>query len=272
MAAPRAIACTVATTDSGGGAGIQADLKSFAACGAYGVSVVVALTAQNTLGVTAVHGLPLDFVAAEFAALDQDLRPQAVKTGMLFTAAHIELVAERLGALDWGPVVVDPVMVAKSGDRLLEESAVDTMRRRLLCLAHVVTPNWPEAEALSGLAIDSEPAALAAGQAILEMGPDYVVVKGGHAPGDPVDLVVHRGGVERLPGSRIASRHTHGTGCTFSAAITAHLAMGFDTERAIAGAKEYVTCAIRHAPGLGSGHGPLEHFPPGWRAGAGSGS
>lgn len=264
MAADTAIAATVATTDSGGGAGIQADLKSFAACGAYGVSVAVALTAQNTVGVTAVHGLPLDFVRMEFAALDSDLRPQAVKTGMLFTAAHIELVAERLGTLKWGPLVVDPVMVAKSGDRLLEAAAVETLRRQLLPLAHVVTPNWPEAEALSGLAVDSEPTAIAAGQVILEMGPDYVVVKGGHAPGDPVDLVVHRDGVERLPGSRIASRHTHGTGCTFSAAITAHLARGFDTELAIARAKEYVTCAIRHAPGLGSGHGPLEHFPPGW--------
>ncbi|MHB8312121.1 MAG: bifunctional hydroxymethylpyrimidine kinase/phosphomethylpyrimidine kinase [Candidatus Dormibacteria bacterium] len=264
MAAGPAIACTVATSDSGGGAGIQADLKSFAAAGAYGVSVLVALTAQNTLGVTAVHGLPLDFVTAEFAALDADLRPQAVKTGMLFTAAHIELVAERLGELPWGPLVVDPVMVAKSGDRLLEEAAVDTMRRLLLPLAHVVTPNWPEAEALAGLAIDSEAAAIAAGRAILELGPEFVVVKGGHAPGDPVDLVVHRGGVERLPGTRIASRHTHGTGCTFSAAITAHLALGFTTEMAIARAKEYVTAAIRQAPGLGSGHGPLEHFPPEW--------
>lgn len=265
MAAGTAIACTVATTDSGGGAGIQADLKSFAAAGVYGVSVVVALTAQNTLGVTAVQGLPLDFVRAEFAALDSDLRPQAVKTGMLFTAAHIELVAERLGELSWGPLVVDPVMVAKSGDRLLEEAAVATMRRLLLPLAHVVTPNWPEAEALAGLAIDSEAAAVTAGRAILDLGPDFVVVKGGHAPGDPVDLVVHRGGVERLPGTRIASRHTHGTGCTFSAAITAHLARGFTTEMAIARAKQYVTAAIRYAPGLGSGHGPLEHFPPQWR-------
>jgi len=264
MAAGTAIAGTVASTDSGGGAGIQADLKSFAACGVYGVSVVVALTAQNTLGVSAVQGLPLDFVRAEFAALDADLRPRAVKTGMLFSAAHIELVAERLGKLSWGPLVVDPVMVAKSGDRLLEESAVSTMRRQLLPLAHVVTPNWPEAETLSGVAIDSEAAAVAAGRAILELGPEYVVVKGGHAPGDPVDLVVHRGGVERLPGTRIESRHTHGTGCTFSAAITAHLALGLATEVAIARAKQYVTCAIRHAPGLGSGHGPLDHFPPEW--------
>jgi hydroxymethylpyrimidine/phosphomethylpyrimidine kinase len=262
---PTAIAATVATTDSGGGAGIQADLKSFAACGAYGISVVVALTAQNTLGVRAVHGLPLEFVAAQFEALDADLRPAATKTGMLYTAAHIELVAQQLAALSWGPLVVDPVMVAKSGDRLLEESAVETMRRRLLPLALIVTPNWPEAEVLSGRPVNSEEEAVEAGLAILELGPAWVVVKGGHSTGDPADLVITAGEVTRLGGQRITGRHTHGTGCTFSAAITAHLARGFPVEQAIERAKEYVTRAIGAAPGLGSGHGPLEHFPPGWR-------
>ncbi|MHB8393966.1 MAG: bifunctional hydroxymethylpyrimidine kinase/phosphomethylpyrimidine kinase [Candidatus Dormibacteria bacterium] len=256
------IACTVATSDSGGGAGIQADLKSFAACGVYGVSVAVALTAQNTLRVSAVHGLPIDFVEAQFAALDLDLRPTAVKTGMLFTAAHITAVAEQLTALSWGPLVVDPVMIAKSGDRLLERAAIGLMRELLLPLATVVTPNWPEAAALSGMPVDSEASAIAAAESILRMGPEVVVVKGGHSPGDPVDLVLGRHGLSRLPGLRIETRHTHGTGCTFSAAITAHLACGTSPEDAITLAKEYVTSAIRHAPGLGAGHGPLEHFPP----------
>ncbi len=258
----RTIAATVATTDSGGGAGIQADLKSFAALGVFGVSVAVALTAQNTVGVLAVHGLPVEFVVAQFEAIDQDLRPQAVKTGMLFTAAHIETVAARLQHLRWGPLVVDPVMIAKSGDVLLERDAISVMRDRLLPLAAVVTPNWPEAEALTGIAVDSDEAAVAAGRAILEMGAEMVVVKGGHAPGAPDDLIVEEGGVTVLQGARIDSRHTHGTGCTFSAAITAGLALGTPPLEAVRAAKAYVTAAIRHAPGLGSGHGPLEHFPP----------
>ncbi len=256
------IACTVATSDSGGGAGIQADLKSFAACGVYGVSVAVALTAQNTLRVSAVHGLPVDFVEAQFSALDEDLHPSAVKTGMLFTSAHIKVVAARLRELSWGPLVVDPVMVAKSGDRLLEPEAVELMRQLLLPLATVVTPNWPEATALSGVQVDSEASAIAAGETILGMGPAVVVVKGGHSPGAPVDLVISHNGLSRLEGTRIETRHTHGTGCTFSAAITAHLARGEGPETAISLGKEYVTATIQYAPGLGAGHGPLEHFPP----------
>jgi hydroxymethylpyrimidine/phosphomethylpyrimidine kinase len=256
------IAATVAGTDSGGGAGIQADLKSFAACGVYGVSVAVALTAQNTLGVLAVHGLPQDFVVAQFEALDQDLRPQAVKTGMLFSAAHIATVSQQLRQRAWGPLVVDPVMVAKSGATLLESEAVAIMRQALLPLATVVTPNWPEAAVLSGIAVASERDAIAAGRAILAMGAASVVVKGGHAPGEPTDLLISEQGLLRLPGRRIDSRHTHGTGCTFSAAITARLALGDELALAVSSAKEYVTAAIRHAPGLGSGHGPLEHFPP----------
>jgi hydroxymethylpyrimidine/phosphomethylpyrimidine kinase len=258
----RTIAATVATTDSGGGAGIQADLKTFAALRVFGVSVAVALTAQNTVGVLAVHGLPVDFVVAQFEAIDQDLRPQAVKTGMLFTAAHIETVAARLRDLSWGPLVVDPVMIAKSGAVLLEKDAISVMRSRLIPMAAVVTPNWPEAEALTGIAVDSERTAEAAGRAIREMGAAMVVVKGGHAPGAPSDLVVSQGGVTTLEGTRIQSRHTHGTGCTFSAAITARLALGGPPLEAVTAAKAYVTAAIRHAPGLGSGHGPLEHFPP----------
>jgi len=258
------IAATIATTDSGGGAGIPADLKAFSACGVYGVSVAVALTAQNTLGVRAVHPLPLSFVHEQFEVLDQDLRPLAAKTGMLFSVRHIHKVCSELRQRAWGPLVVDPVMVAKSGDRLLEEGALETMRRELLPLALVVTPNWPEAAALSGLPVESESDAVRAGRSIAELGPRFVVVKGGHSPNEPVDLVVHGPAVTRLVASRVQSRHTHGTGCTFSAAITAHLARGIETIEAVRLAKEYVTAAIINAPGLGAGHGPLEHFPEGW--------
>ncbi|MGP8248380.1 MAG: bifunctional hydroxymethylpyrimidine kinase/phosphomethylpyrimidine kinase [Candidatus Dormibacteria bacterium] len=258
------IAATVATTDSGGGAGIPADLKTFAACGVYGVSVAVALTAQNTLGVLSVHPLPLGFVRDQFEVLDVDLRPTAVKTGMLVSADHISNVCSELRRRDWGPLVVDPVMVAKSGDRLLEESAVETMRMQLLPLATVVTPNWPEAAALSGQRVDSEADAVNAGKTISRLGVEYVVVKGGHSGGDPDDLVIYGDALTRLSGSRVDTRHTHGTGCTFSAAIAASLAQGLAPLPAIARAKAYVAAAIQSAPGLGAGHGPLQHFPPGW--------
>lgn len=261
------IVATVATTDSGGGAGIQADLKTFAACSVYGVSVAVALTAQNTVQVRSIHPLPLEFVHDQFEALDQDLRPAAVKTGMLFSAPHIEQVCSELSHRRWGPLVVDPVMVAKSGDRLLEESAVETMRRLLLPLAQVITPNWPEASVLSGLPVKTEAEALQAGRALGSLGVPFVVVKGGHSEGQPVDLVVHGDEVARLNGARVETRHTHGTGCTFSAAIAAYLARGFEPLLAISRAKDYVTAAIRSAPGLGAGHGPLQHFPEGWPEG-----
>lgn len=268
VSATTRIAATVATTDSGGGAGIQADLKTFAACSVYGVSVAVALTAQNTIQVRSIHPLPLDFVREQFEALDSDLRPTAAKTGMLLSAAHIEVVCDELGKRNWGPLVVDPVMVAKSGDRLLEEEAVETMRQELLPLALVVTPNWPEAATLSGLPVGDEAEAIRAGRFIGDLGVDFVVVKGGHSSGDPTDLVVHQGGgVTRLEGRRLPTRHTHGTGCTFSAAIAAHLARGQAPLDAIYEAKKYVTAAIAAAPGLGAGHGPLEHFPPGWPKG-----
>ena len=261
---PMPIAATVAGSDSGGGAGIQADLKSFAAAGVYGVSVLVALTAQNTLGVEAVHPVPVDFVRAQFAALDLDLRPAAVKTGMLLSAEIIQVVAERLAALSWGPLVVDPVMVAKSGDQLLRADAVDALRDRLLPLALVLTPNWPEAEALSGLAIRDEDDAVAAGRRLLELGPRWVVVKGGHSPQEPTDFLISREQVTELRGSRVPGPHTHGTGCTFSAALTAQLARGKPVPEAAAEAKRYLQAALEQAPGLGGGHGPLQHLPKGW--------
>ncbi|MGH7759150.1 MAG: bifunctional hydroxymethylpyrimidine kinase/phosphomethylpyrimidine kinase, partial [Candidatus Dormibacteria bacterium] len=245
---PTPIAATVATSDSGGGAGIQADLKAFAAWGAHGVSVLVALTAQNTVEVEAVQPVSAALIRTQFRVLDADLRPRAVKTGMLLSASRIRLVTEELRQRDWGPLVVDPVMVAKSGARLLEEDALPALRV-LLGLALVVTPNWPEAAVLAGRPVSDEAGAMAAAASIAEMGPQYVVVKGGHSPGAPDDLVLHRGRVRRLPGQRLETRHTHGTGCTFSAATTALLAHGLDPSRALRLAKGYVSAAIREAPG-----------------------
>lgn len=267
MRRDRVIAATIAGSDSGGGAGIQADLKSFAAAGLHGVSVVVALTAQNTLGVSAVGPVPLELVRAQFEALDGDLRPAAVKTGMLLSAQLIELVAQLLAGAHWGPVVVDPVMVAKGGDRLLEEEAVLALRDRLLPLAEVLTPNWPEAEVLTGLPVTTPEQAVSAGRRLLEMGPRWVLVKGGHAPSGATDHLVGQQGLTEFSGLRVSSRHTHGTGCTLSAAITAGLARGLEVPRAVAGAKAYLQAAIEAAPGIGSGHGPLQHFPRGWPPG-----
>ncbi len=258
------IAATVAGSDSGGGAGIQADLKTFSALGVHGTSVLTALTAQNTWGVRAVHALPPEFVLAQFAALQDDLPPAAVKTGMLFDRVRIAVVAEALRRHRWPQLVVDPVMVAKGGDRLLEADAITALCEQLLPLALVVTPNWPEAAVLANQPVTDPASALAAGRRILAMGPRIVVVKGGHADGPPTDLVIEAGAVTTLPGERIPTRHTHGTGCTFSAAITAHLARGRPPLEAIREAKRYVTAAIANAPGLGGGHGPLQHLPPGW--------
>ena len=261
---PMPIAATVAGSDSGGGAGVQADLNSFAAAGVYGVSVLVALTAQNTRGVEAVHAVPPDFVVAQFAALDRDLRPAAVKTGMLLSTELIQVVAEALAKLDWGPLVVDPVMVAKSGDHLLRAEAVGALRDRLLPLAEVLTPNWPEAATLAGLEVVDEGTAAAAGRRLLEMGPRWVLVKGGHSPGPPNDLLIGRGQVVQLRGTRVPGRDTHVTGCTFSAALTAHLARGRSVPEAAAEAKRYLQAALEQAPKLGAGHGPLQHLPRGW--------
>ena len=258
------IAATVAGSDSGGGAGIQADLKSFAAAGVYGVSVLVALTAQNTRGVEAVHAVPAEFVTAQFAALDRDLRPAAVKTGMLLSTELIQVVAEQISALGWGPLVVDPVMVAKSGDHLLLPEAVDALRGRLLPLAEVLTPNWPEAAALSELEVVDQDTALVAGRRLLEMGPRWVLVKGGHSPGEPNDLLIGQGRVLELRGTRVPGPHTHGTGCTFSAAITAQLARGRSVPEAAVEAKHYLQAALEQAPKLGGGDGPLQHLPRGW--------
>ena len=258
------IALTIAGSDSGGGAGIQADLKTFAACGVYGTSAVTAVTAQNTRGVTAWEPISTELVIAQIEAVGDDLSPAAVKTGMLATAAIVEAVAAAIAALDLPNLVVDPVMIAKGGDRLLRTDAVAAIKTELLKLAVVVTPNVPEAEVLSGLSIASLEDMRAAARRIRTLGPRVVVVKGGHLPqGDRIVDVVSTPDAEfELTGRRFETRHTHGTGCTFAAAIAAYLALGQPVEEALRSARAYLEGAIEHAPGLGGGHGPLNHF---WR-------
>lgn len=256
-------ALTIAGSDSGGGAGIQADLKTFAAHGVYGTSAITALTAQNTLGVMGVHVVPAEFVTQQIEAVAGDIGCDAVKTGMLATSAIVEATAAAVEALDLPNLVVDPVMVAKGGDRLLSEDAVHAIKTSLLRLARVVTPNIPEAEVLAGIPITSLEAMRAAARAILGMGPRAVIVKGGHLPGsESVDLLVYAGGEQRLGAARLDVPHTHGTGCTFAAAIAARLALGDSLDEAARLAKEYVTGAMRHGIDVGKGHQPLNHF---WR-------
>ena len=255
-------ALTIAGSDSGGGAGIQADLKTFAAHGVYGTSAITAVTAQNTLGVTMWQALPADLVIAQIEAIADDIPPQAVKIGMLANAAIVEAVAATIAELDLPHVVLDPVMIAKGGARLLEEDAIVGIRAELLGRAHVVTPNVPEAEALSGVTIRNVDDMWRAARAILALGPRTVMVKGGHLEGpESIDVVASDDEFEiRRP--RIDSRNTHGTGCTLSSAIAAQLAAGTAVREAIERARDYLDGAIRNAPAIGKGHGPLNHF---WR-------
>ena len=256
------VVLTIAGSDSGAGAGIQADLKTFAALGVYGVSVITAITAQNTVGVRAVQEISPDVIAAQLDAVADDFSIAALKTGMLSSAAIIETVVAGLRRHALRRLVVDPVMIAKSGDRLLREDAVDTLRRTLLPLAAVVTPNIPEAEVLAGIAIRTQADRVAAGRAIMKLGAHAVVIKGGHSDEDPiVDLLVDGEGVHEFRAARIATGSTHGTGCTFSAAIAAALGRDEDLATAVGEARAYLTRALAQAPGLGHGHGPLNHFP-----------
>jgi len=255
------VALSIAGSDSGAGAGIQADMKTFAAFGVYGLTVITAITAQNTAGVRAVQEVDAGVIAAQLDAVADDFAIGALKTGMLSSAAIIETVAAGIERHRLRPLVVDPVMIAKSGDRLLREDAVDALRR-LLPLANVVTPNIPEAAVLSGRTIRTREDRVAAARAIMQLGAQAVVIKGGHTEDDPiVDLLVDGQGVHEYPAPRIVTTSTHGTGCTFSAAITAALATGLDLPHAVAEARDYVSRALASAPGLGHGHGPLHHFP-----------
>jgi hydroxymethylpyrimidine/phosphomethylpyrimidine kinase len=255
-------ALTIAGSDSGGGAGIQADLKTFAALGVYGSSAITALTAQNTLGVQAVYPVDPVFVAQQIDSVMSDIGADAAKTGMLFSAAIIQTVAERVQRWNIRKLVVDPVMVAKSGDRLLQEEAIDALKQHLLPRAYVITPNLGEASVLAGFEVNDKPAMQEAARAIHALGATIVVVKGGHLPDCADDLVYDGSEMRWLPAEHIDTPHTHGTGCTFSAAIAALLAKGYAPFEAIARAKEYLTDALRTAKAVGAGHSPVHHFHP----------
>ena len=253
-------ALTIAGSDSGGGAGIQADLKTFAALGVYGTSAITAITAQNTVGVSQVLALKPALVASQIDAVMEDIGAHAVKTGMLANASIIEAVATKIRQYRFKNVVVDPVMVATSGDLLIKKNAVATLRTHLVPLATVLTPNLPEAEELTGMELRGPSHVEEAARRIIAMGARAVVIKGGHRKGPALDLYFDGKKFRMLRAARIRSRNTHGTGCTFSAAIAAYLARGETLERAVSRAKEYITGAIRAGFVVGSGHSPVHHF------------
>lgn len=257
-------AMTIAGSDSGGGAGIQADLKTFSALGVYGSSTLTAITAQNTVGVTMVHEIPIDIIVAQIDAVLSDIGADAVKTGMLASSAIVETVAQEMERHQVSRLVVDPVMVAKSGDRLLREDAVEALRTRLIPLAAVVTPNIPEAEALTGLKIETDEDVRRAAEAIVQLGARAVVVKGGHREGPATDLFYDGVRFQEFSAPRIDTVNTHGTGCTFASAVAAGLAKGLEVVESVELAKDYVTEAIRRSFPVGHGHGPLHHFYKWW--------
>ena len=255
-------AMTIAGSDSGGGAGIQADLKTFFALGVYGTSVLTAVTAQNTVEVAAIAEVPEEVVIAQIDTVAEDIGADAVKTGMLVNRSIIQNVADRLEA--WGIrwLVVDPVMVSKSGVSLLQANAVDALKSDLLPHASIVTPNIPEAEVLAGMTITTEEHIREAGRRIHALGPQLVVIKGGHLNGPPVDLVYDGAAFLAIEGERIDTKNTHGTGCTFSAAITALLARGVEPIESIQLGKLFVEAGLRTANAIGEGHSPLNHATP----------
>ncbi len=256
---------TIAGSDSGGGAGIQADLKTFSALGVFGTSTLTAITAQNTVGVIAVHEIPTDVIVAQIDAVVSDIGADAVKTGMLSSSPIVATVADAVRRHGISNLVVDPVMVAKSGDRLLREEAIATIRSELIPLAKVVTPNIPEAEDLTGQSIESDDDVRRAAVAIIGMGAKSVVIKGGHREGPPTDVLYDGEEFLEFTTERIPSTNTHGTGCTFASAVAAGLAYGLETPAAVRQAKDYVTAAISAAYPIGQGHGPLHHFHAFWR-------
>jgi hydroxymethylpyrimidine/phosphomethylpyrimidine kinase len=257
----RARILIIAGSDSGGGAGIQADIKAVTAMGGYAATAITAVTVQNTLGVHGVHPLPLDLIEAQARAVLDDIGADALKTGMLGSTPVVERVALILDATA-APVVVDPVMVAKGGQPLLPDTAVQAVRSLMIPRAALLTPNAPEAEALTGLTVADLDGQRRAAEFLLGMGAGAVLMKGGHIPGETVvDVLATPGGETLLEGERVDTRHTHGTGCTLASACAAGLAKGLPLEVAVAEAWAYVAEAIRRAPGLGGGHGPLDH---GW--------
>lgn len=252
---------TVAGSDSGGGAGIQADLKTMLAHGVHGMSVIAAVTAQNSVGVQGYWELPVAAVVAQLDSVLGDIGVDAVKTGMLASPALVQAVADRLRG-ETAPLVVDPVGVSKHGDPLLQADAVEVLRSELVPLATVVTPNLPEVEQLTGVRVDDEAGLERAADAMLALGPRWVLVKGGHLAGEAVDLLTDGATTRTFRAPRLDNRHTHGTGCTLASAIASRLALGDDVPSAVAAAKEYVTGAIRGGFALGAGIGPVDH---GWR-------
>ena len=253
---------TIAGSDSSGGAGIQADLKTFSALGTYGMSCICALTAQNTKGVTMVVNTPVDMVKAQLAAVYDDIPPRAVKTGMLSSAPIVEAVSDFLSDHTNIPLVVDPVMVATSGAVLLEKDAIEVYKKKLISLSSVITPNIPEAEVLSGQAIRNLEDMKGAAEKLMALGPQAVLVKGGHLVEEAEDVLYDGRDFHLFKGERIETENTHGTGCTLSSAIAAELAKGHTLIEAVGLAKIYMTGAIRRAASdsLGHGHGPVHHF------------
>ena len=250
------VAMTIAGSDPSGGAGLQADLKTFHQHGVYGTSVVTLLTVQNTQKVESVEVLGPEFVVSQLDAVLDDIPPTAAKTGALGNAAVIEAIAERAERFSF-PLVIDPVMVSKHGASLIADEAVQVLRRKLLPHAFLITPNVPEAARLAEMEVTDLPAMEKAAAVISRLGAKNVVVKGGHLKGDPVDVLWTAGENHSLPAERVDTTHTHGTGCVFSAAITARLAKGEDLVTAVKAAKQFITAAIQNSPGLGQGYGPV---------------
>jgi hydroxymethylpyrimidine/phosphomethylpyrimidine kinase len=254
-------ALTIAGSDSGGGAGIQADIKTFQELKVYGMTAITAITAQNTLGVQDVYPLPVETILNQLKSIADDLPPQSLKTGMLFSSELIEAVSDSIKAFNWGKVVVDPVMVAKGGARLLQEEAVQAVKKKLLPLATIVTPNIPEAEVLTGKQIITLEDRKDAAKMLIDYGVEHVVIKGGHGQEEmAVDLYYNGSEFETLSSPRVNTKNTHGTGCTFSAAITANLAKGCSVFEAVHRAKAFIHLAIKHDLNIGSGHGPTNHW------------
>ena len=254
-------ALTIAGSDSSGGAGIQADIKAMSALGVFAQSAITALTAQNTTGVYGVHAVPPEFIVQQIQVVFDDIRPDAVKIGMISEPEQVKAIAEALKKVQAENIVLDPVMVATSGSELSSNEAVEANVAYLMPLACVVTPNIAEAEVLSGMKIDSREDMVAAGKAICEAGAQAVLVKGGHLGDTADDLLYYSDGTAKwFSAPRVETANTHGTGCTLSSAIAAHLALGYELSEAVEKAKAYLTGALRHDPHLGKGSGPLNHF------------
>lgn len=253
-------ALTIAGSDSGGGAGIQADLKTFSALGVFGMSAITAITAQNTVEVRSVQNIDLDIIHDQISAVFEDIGVNAVKIGMLGTSGIIKTVSVSLKKYKPEHIILDPVMVSKGGHHLLERNAVADLNEFLLPLSSLVTPNIPEAEILSGLKIHSEPDMYLACREIIDKGPGAVLIKGGHLDGDPNDLFYDGKQFHLIKGERIETKNVHGTGCTLSSAIAANLAKGENMLTAIENAKDYITTAIAESLDIGQGHGPAHHF------------